>query len=117
MPMIKAESHDVVPDPTFYTLSTLKVFMDLALSSGTEFVRALKQEESELSRIDLAWKGWQSTTLYVPGKRSLLADWVFRQLSPPVKKRAEGVDPPDPDSHLQQPRHWALLDELLSSED
>ncbi|KAG8990391.1 hypothetical protein FRB90_001784, partial [Tulasnella sp. 427] len=77
--------------------------------SSEAFIKALKGRETSVSKIELATEGWHSRTLYLPGKHSVIADWVIQALC------EGGSDPkssPGADS-----RYWRLLADIISSHD
>lgn len=48
--------------------------------SSEAFIKALKGKDTSASKIELAAEGWHSKTLYLPGKHSVIADWVIQSL-------------------------------------
>ncbi|KAG8940852.1 hypothetical protein FRC04_005003 [Tulasnella sp. 424] len=76
--------------------------------SSEAFIKALKGKDTSTSKIELAAEGWHSKTLYLPGKHSVIADWVIQSLCD------GGSDSSSPSADA---RHWQLLAEIITPQD
>ncbi|KAG9044615.1 hypothetical protein FS837_007840 [Tulasnella sp. UAMH 9824] len=48
--------------------------------SSEAFIKALKGKDTSVSKIELATEGWHSKALYLPGKHSVIGDWLIQSL-------------------------------------
>ncbi|KIO27891.1 hypothetical protein M407DRAFT_22809 [Tulasnella calospora MUT 4182] len=77
--------------------------------SSEAFIKALKGKDTSTSKIELATEGWHSEALYLPGKHSVIADWVIQSLCDPGSDSRL--------SPLTEARHWQLLADIITSQD
>ncbi|KAG8985856.1 hypothetical protein FRB90_004398, partial [Tulasnella sp. 427] len=77
--------------------------------SSEAFIKALKGKETSVTKIELATEGWHSRTLYLPGKHSVIADWVIQAL---CEAGSHPKSSPAVDS-----RYWRLLADIIASQD
>ncbi|KAG8932264.1 hypothetical protein FRC02_001404 [Tulasnella sp. 418] len=85
--------------------------MEDPLSSSQAFIRALKAASDpptpfSSSKIEIATQAWAKESLYVPGKHTVIVEWILGKL---LKEREldSGLNP------LLKPRYWTLLASII----
>ncbi|KAG8962960.1 hypothetical protein FRC03_003577 [Tulasnella sp. 419] len=89
--------------------------MEDPLSSSQAFIRALKAASDpptpfSSSKIEIATQAWAKESLYVPGKHTVIVEWILGKL---LKEREldSGLNP------LLKPRYWTLLASIIIESD
>ncbi|KAF8641079.1 hypothetical protein AX17_000723 [Amanita inopinata Kibby_2008] len=89
--------------------------MSAVIESSQDFVRALKSTTDPLvpggpTKIEIAERAWRDSSLYLPNKAEVIADWILTKL---LKDRGKDGDA----NPVVDVRYWSLLVDIIRDHD